>query len=548
MSLARRLTLFLLGALAALVAVAWIGLEVSIRRQVATESERWESSRETEWSLRLDNQALSSTRSLLQLGSSSATEDWASIAVSGTSRFVVDWAGSIATEYDLDQVVIFDAAGNIRSSALLPEAYGQQLPAAEFLRTSFARQPVYWRAWGATEDLRCIGSVMRIAVGDEHWWIAGGNLLDDALLDRLALEVGVASYAWTQADQPNALELPAGWQLETRDAFELAATSSPGIEALLALRQKLRAPIALLGLLVLLVVPPTLWRLLRPLRELSSMTKSIAAGERDFELNGRGPSEVVELERSLVGMAAELGRVESRMRSAERRGAWREIAQRIAHEIKNALSPLRLAVDNVETAVGRDDDAGRRALARSLSTAREQLVSLDRLVSEFRSFARTPELSLGSLDPRALLEGARDAAARIFTGQEFRIIEGPTLGEIRGDPEQLRRALVNLLINAAEAVPGGVVELAFGGREGENFWWIRVRDEGQGPSAEMLEHFGEPYRSSKPQGTGLGVAVVMQIAAAHGGSLTPRRRENGFEMLLELDRYPQPLIRNEVEE
>jgi nitrogen fixation/metabolism regulation signal transduction histidine kinase len=217
------------------------------------------------------------------------------------------------------------------------------------------------------------------------------------------------------------------------------------------------------------------------------------------------------------------------------------MARHLAHELKNALSPLALALDNVETAVERPDTVARPVLARSLATARDQLASLDRLVGEFRDFARTPGLVFAPADALAVGRAAVASATQVHPATPFSLEETQPVGELSADAEQLRRALHNLLINAAEAAPGRPVVLAVGGGPGRDRWWVAVRDEGPGLPAEIAAHWGEPYHTTKAQGTGLGLTVALQVIEGHGGRLEARpRRGGGLEVFASLPRDPRP--------
>ena len=124
---------------------------------------------------------------------------------------------------------------------------------------------------------------------------------------------------------------------------------------------------------------------------------------------------------------------------------------------------------------------------------------------------------------RAALSSLREGFPRV----EFTIVEVSGVEEIEADAEQLRRAMQNLLLNAAEAVAEGEVELALGGGPGPDQWWFAVRDRGPGLPEEIRAHWGEAYQTTKKEGTGLGLAITRQIVEAHGGRLSVRARSGG---------------------
>jgi signal transduction histidine kinase len=201
---------------------------------------------------------------------------------------------------------------------------------------------------------------------------------------------------------------------------------------------------------------------------------------------------------------------------------------------------LSLALDNVETMAARSDPAASDPrLATTLRTAHEQLRSLDRLVTEFRTFARSPHIALAPLDAVAVCEAAAAAARQAHPDASVQVVAMDAPGPVLGDAEQLRRAVVNLLLNAAEAAPGRPIELRTGTGPGADHWWIAVRDQGGGLPEHVAARIGEPYLTTKEGGTGLGLAVVIQIAEAHAGRLRHRHLgSGGFEMRLELSTAP----------
>jgi len=286
--------------------------------------------------------------------------------------------------------------------------------------------------------------------------------------------------------------------------------------------------LSLLSFLIVLVLTPLLAHgLVRPLDELRRAVHRMESGERQIEFAAGGPTEVKELAKALHDLSQSLQSSEARMRSAERRAAWREMARRVAHEIKNALSPLTLAMDNVETAAQREDPAARRALVASLGTAREQLGSLDRLVSEFRDFARTPRLNFQPAQALSLAELALASVREQYPKLEFRIVERATVGVVIVDPEQMRRVMQNLLANAAQAAPQAPIELALGVGPGAERWWFAVLDRGPGLPEEIASHWGEPYHTTKEGGTGLGLSIARQVVEGHQGVLSARTRKGG---------------------
>ena len=206
---------------------------------------------------------------------------------------------------------------------------------------------------------------------------------------------------------------------------------------------------------------------------------------------------------------------------AQRLAAWREVAQRIAHEIKNPLTPIQLSAQRLRRRLaGNRSPEENRLLEEATATIIQEVDGLKHLVDEFSRFARMPALTLRPTDLGRLLEGVvvlyRDAHPALSIKAAF----SPDLPPLDVDPDQIKRAVLNLVDNAVEAVgPTGDVTL-------ETVWLpeasrarIIVADDGPGIPPEDKDKLFVPYFSTKATGMGLGLSIVHQIVADHGGAI-----------------------------
>ncbi|MGZ5380289.1 MAG: sensor histidine kinase [Thermoanaerobaculia bacterium] len=222
--------------------------------------------------------------------------------------------------------------------------------------------------------------------------------------------------------------------------------------------------------------------------------------------------------------------------AAERAAAWEEAARRMAHEIKNPLTPIRLAAERMRRhALGKDADPdGLASVVREgASTIIEEVTTLASLVDTFGHFSRLPAADLAPTDLGAVVQQVTKLYANVKRGVTVSADIPESLPLVRADAEQVKRALINLVDNAVAATPGGGKVRIVAGVEGGRAR-LAVEDDGAGiPEAERERVF-DPAYSTKARGSGLGLAIVARIAAEHAGRV--RVEENvphGCRFLLE---------------
>jgi nitrogen fixation/metabolism regulation signal transduction histidine kinase len=210
--------------------------------------------------------------------------------------------------------------------------------------------------------------------------------------------------------------------------------------------------------------------------------------------------------------------------SAQRAQAWGEVARRLAHEIKNPLTPIQLSAERMEMKLAAKlGDTDRALLTKSVRTIVEQVDAMKRLVNEFRDYARLPAADLKPLDLNALAQNVvqlypdENAVVRVDLDLD------PRCPPVLGDAEQLRQVIHNLLQNAQDATVAAQrdeaeqsVVLRTQWNETTHRVRLSVLDHGNGFPDHILKRAFEPYVTTKPRGTGLGLAVVKKIADEHG--------------------------------
>ncbi len=210
----------------------------------------------------------------------------------------------------------------------------------------------------------------------------------------------------------------------------------------------------------------------------------------------------------------------SEVMSAQRARAWGEVARRLAHEIKNPLTPIQLSAERLAMKLeGKLAQTDQAILTKSVKTIVDQVDAMKRLVNEFRDYARLPAAQLAVVDLNALVRDIAALYENAVVAVALDLAEG--LPPVQADPQQVRQVLHNLVQNAQDATPAGAGPVVLQTRFSESGRWIRLRvlDHGPGFAPAILRRAFEPYVTTKAKGTGLGLAVVKKIMDEHGGRI-----------------------------
>jgi signal transduction histidine kinase len=265
-------------------------------------------------------------------------------------------------------------------------------------------------------------------------------------------------------------------------------------------------------------------RVTRRVLALSQATKRVAVGDLDAKVPVGGGDEIADLGRAFNEMVGELKVSRERIAYLQKIGAWQEIARRLAHEIKNPLTPIQLAVQQLRTTYvprGEGDNYG-KTLTTASEIVAEEIAGLRRLVEEFSAFAKLPRAELTAVDAGALVEDF----LRSYSGFDGKVSYATPSDPVpvRADKLLLRRALHNLVENALQAGAKTVwIAVTQNGTDAS----ITVADDGPGVPPDLRERLWDPYVTTKEHGTGLGLAIVKKIVLEHGGEIFLDEREGG---------------------
>jgi len=210
----------------------------------------------------------------------------------------------------------------------------------------------------------------------------------------------------------------------------------------------------------------------------------------------------------------------SHLLQAERQAAWGEVARRLAHEIKNPLTPIQLSAERLQHKLSNKlDDADQQLLQRATQTIVSQVGAMKNMVSDFADYARGPVLKLSRLDVHQLIREVMGLYEANAIPVLLTLHEGAA--EVQGDATRLRQVIHNLLQNAQDALQGiehPQIKLSTQIQHGEI--QLQVSDNGTGFTDKVLARAFEPYMTTKSKGTGLGLAIVKKIVEEHGGHIS----------------------------
>jgi signal transduction histidine kinase len=478
------------------------------------------------------------------------------IAIAPDYGEYVGEAAQLASTHGLDLLELVAADGTIISSAEWPARFGYK---EEWLTRGGG-----WESLGAflrREELAdgvtlSLVAVALRTVADRTLYVVGGQQLDKDFVSSLVLPAGMRVLLYRNLGAGQVSELPnleslIGRTLEQRR--ELTATIGRGAEAeifhaiplpgydnnLLGIlligssrRElvELEASLRRIGILVaaggiLLGVAVSWWasaRVTRPVRRLAESADKVAAGNWGATVEIATGDEIGRLAGAFNRMTHELVEQRERLVQAERVAAWRELARRLAHELKNPLFPLQITVENMQRARAGYPEQFDEVFREGTATLLAELANLKQIIGRFSDFAKMPAPEMQAVNFNALAADTLKLFEPQFAkaGVVARADLDPRLPAVKADPEQMTRVLRNLILNAIDAMPQGgaltvrTTALAGGGVR------VEVSDTGQGLTPEECQRLFTPYYTTKTHGTGLGLAIVQSVVSDHHGRIS----------------------------
>jgi two-component system, NtrC family, nitrogen regulation sensor histidine kinase NtrY len=501
---------------------------------------------------------------------------------SGETAAYLTEAQGMAQDAQLDFLEIVGPDGNVVSSAQWPARFGYPEPSA-----ARAGQPAFLKREDLPDGTTALGlfTVRDVRGAEPAVTLVGGKRLDQSFLADLPVAPGMTIALYSDPAAQNEAVVPAfdakrltGAQGDVAGAARygplIAAareTGQPasGVLHLTARREDsvnataiplkndaglvtavLTVGIARAGMVeaqqhirtiaygvaaggILLAIVFSLWiaaRVSRPIEQLAHAAQAVAAGDWEARVEERGRDEVGVLARSFNHMTTQLAAQREQLVQTERVAAWRELARRLAHELKNPLFPLQLTVENLVRARALPEAEFDEVFRESTATLGAEIANLKTIIGRFSDFSKMPKPQLERIDAKDVMERVRalyePTAGKGDAAIRFAVEVADVPMPMDADPELLHRALSNLVLNAMDAMPeGGVLTLAAESR-GERIE-LRVADTGEGLTPEECERLFTPYYTTKQHGTGLGLAIVQSVVADHAGTIAVESRTGG---------------------
>jgi nitrogen fixation/metabolism regulation signal transduction histidine kinase len=372
------------------------------------------------------------------------------------------------------------------------------------------------------------GQTMRSTVREREATVGNGTL-------RIAVEVAVPEVYFARLQQAG----------EVADVYSRLQRQSASVSDIY---------VWVFGVLVFIVIVVAFLigailsrRVTRRVTALADASRKVGAGDFTVTLPTSARDEITELTQAFNAMVRDLRESRTRIEYLQRISAWQEFARRLAHEIKNPLTPIQLAAQEIAETYSGEDESYRRKLEHTRAIIEEEVATLRRLVGEFSAFAKLPSADLSSADLCELIQAIEDSIPAMLEDighgtvapVAVRVSCATQPIPVRMDLMMMKRGLDNIVRNAIQAVysakPSGGGRVLVRAYASGDKGFVEVRDNGPGIPEEDWDRVFDPYYTTKAEGTGLGLAIVKKVVLEHRGEVRlDRAPEGGARFRIEL--------------
>jgi two-component system, NtrC family, nitrogen regulation sensor histidine kinase NtrY len=508
------------------------------------------------------------------------------------SRYVDD-ANGVSKSHQLDVLDFVSSDGSIISSAEWHARFGYKL--------DWVTKPENWVARGAfwmkvdTQEGPSLAlvTVRVVPVGDKNLYIVGGERLGQEFLASFVLPAEMRALLYLNLDpsfqpanlldasgpaseaerfapiidkerqQPGDQTSTITWTTDAMSAEEFHALPLQGREnellgvllvgnsqrEIVMLQRRilwLAFAVVLIGLFISALL--SWWgaaHVTRPVRKLAEGAREVSEGNWGAHVEVRGGGEIGQLGQAFNRMTQQLIDQRERLVQAERVAAWREIARRLAHELKNPLFPLQTTVENLQRAKEQNSDQFEEVFRESTGILLAEIENLKSITGRFSDFSKMPQPELAAVNLNDVVRGV----VKLFEAQFGAVGRPPitpelhleeNLPSIQADQALLHRAIENLVLNAMDAMPSGGVLMLRTTHQDDGVH-LEISDTGTGLTPEECERLFTPYYTTKQHGTGLGLAIVQSVVSDHGGRISVESESGvGTSFHIELPSKPRP--------
>ena len=547
----RLLLIFTVAVVASIGLVEWLVLDNTRQAFERTEAQRVDSL-VAQFRKEFDRRRDEIARAVNRIAESEAAVN---IAIAADYAPYYNEAAALAATHGLALLDLVAEDGTIISSAEWPARFGY--------KEEWLKEGGDWASRGAVlrrQELPggmtlALTAVRVVTAGDRRMYIAGGQELDPKFVSNLVLPAGMRVLLWRdlgagQTTGVAGLEalidrvrarrteqtdtVGSGVHAETFHALPLTGYDGSLLAVLLvgsslkdlveleSLLRTIGIAVAISGML--LGIGIAWWataRVTRPVQQLAASAGKVAAGNWSATVDVASDDEIGQLALAFNRMTHELVEQRERLVQAERVAAWRELARRLAHELKNPLFPLQITVENMQRARESYPEQFDEVFREGTATLLAELANLKQIIGRFSDFAKMPAPEMQAVNFNELIA----ENLKLFEGQLGKAgVRGVQeldagLPPVEADPEQMSRVLRNLILNAIDAMPDGgtlTVRTEAAGRGIR----IEIADTGQGLTPEECERLFTPYYTTKTHGSGLGLAIVQSVVSDHQGRIS----------------------------
>ena len=508
------------------------------------------------------------------------------------SRYVDD-ANGVSKSHQLDVLDFVSSDGSIISSAEWHARFGYKL--------DWVTKPENWVARGAfwmkvdtqAGPALALVTVRVVPVGDKNLYIVGGERLGQEFLGSFVLPAEMRALLYLNLDpifqvanlldasgpaseaerfapiidkerqEPGDQTSTITWTTDAISAEEFHALPLQGREnellgvllvgnsqrEIVMLQRRilwLAFAVVLIGLFISALL--SWWgaaHVTRPVRKLAEGAREVSEGNWGAHVEVRGGGEIGQLGQAFNRMTQQLIDQRERLVQAERVAAWREIARRLAHELKNPLFPLQTTVENLQRAKEQNSDQFEEVFRESTGILLAEIENLKSITGRFSDFSKMPQPELAAVN----LNDVVRAVIKLFEAQFGAVGRPPitpelhleeNLPSIQADQALLHRAIENLVLNAMDAMPAGGVLMLRTTHQDDGVH-LEISDTGAGLTPEECDRLFTPYYTTKQHGTGLGLAIVQSVVSDHGGRISVESESGvGTSFHIDLPTKPRP--------